>query len=171
MAPCVERGSWHYARPVKRECRSPGPVLDRRHGALGAVCTPGCNHSYTRAFMRSSSRVLSLGVLSAAAAALSFAGPASAAEPRLLPAKQSRVSLSEATERFCATRYVSGTGIAHRSYTAPADGFVTARLGGDAQSEWDLGVLDAKTRRALNGSAAFGALEVATATVRKGQAV
>ena len=121
--------------------------------------------------MRSSSRVLSLAILTAAASALSFAGSATAAEPRLLPAEHSRVSLAQATDRFCATRFVSGAGIAHQTYTAPADGFVTARLAGDSLSEWDLGVLDASSRRALNGSAAFGALELATATVRKGQAV
>src|SRR5215210_8073734 len=103
--------------------------------------------------MRSPSRVLLLAAVAAATSALAPTGPALA-------------QLSS-----CATRAQTGAVIARRAITAPADGFVTARLAGPATTDWDLGIVDRATGHVLNGSAGPGSTEIATAAVRAGQAL
>ena len=53
-------------------------------------------------------------------------------------------------------------------YTAKATGLVRARLTGRG-GDWDVGVFDAKSKRSVAGSAAFGSNELAEGFVRKGQ--
>ena len=80
------------------------------------------------------------------------------------------MSVAGAKRVACATRSLTGgRGLAAQRVTAPADGFVTARLAGPASSDWDLAVVDSKTGNVLNGSAELGSTEIATTAVRKGQ--
>ena len=91
---------------------------------------------------------------------------------RLLPAARFDVALAAISAQDCATRAAAaGPGVAHRRLAAPAGGVLAARLRGPAGSDWDLALVDARTGRALNGSAATGAREVAAARVRRGQRI
>jgi hypothetical protein len=110
--------------------------------------------------------------LASVTAVVMFATAASAlaAPARGLKSNQSTLSSAATTARFCATRSVTGQGIATRRYVAPADGYLTARLsGGSERSDWDLAIVDAKTGKALDGSAGLASYEVATTAVLKGQ--
>ncbi|MBA2792837.1 MAG: zinc carboxypeptidase [Thermoleophilaceae bacterium] len=92
------------------------------------------------------------------------AGPASAGE--LL---STTVSAPDAAKRSCILRELKGgRGVATRSVTAPAAGSVTARLKASS-GDWDLAVFDKETGRRVNGSAFFGADEVANGLVAAGQ--
>ena len=96
-----------------------------------------------------------------------FAAPVSRTKPKTFT-----LSSGSTTARFCATRSVTGAGTDRQRYVAPADGFLTARLsGGSDSSDWDLAVVDAKSGKALDGSAGTTSYEIATAAVRKGQAL
>ncbi|MBA2631046.1 MAG: peptidase M14 [Thermoleophilaceae bacterium] len=90
------------------------------------------------------------------------AGPASAAP------KQATVNAAKASKAGCHTRYV---GKSKRSAIvrarAGAMGLVRARL--RSRGDWDLAVFDAKTKRYVAGSAAFGGRELAEGFVNKGQ--
>ncbi|HET8948906.1 MAG TPA: hypothetical protein VFN44_00300, partial [Solirubrobacteraceae bacterium] len=97
----------------------------------------------------------------ALAAGLTFLGGASAQATE-------RVTASKAVARSCHDRYLGATkGTDVSRTTAPSTGLVRARLTG--RGDWDVAVFDAKTRRNVAGSAAFGARELAEGFVRKGQ--
>jgi hypothetical protein len=115
--------------------------------------------------MRLRSRVLSLSVLAVAASLV----PASTAASRVLPAKAYTAAASVEQRQFCATRSVTGQGVDRRSITAPVNGVLGVRTNGPASADWDLGIIDAATGKALSGSAQPTADEYATALVRKGQ--
>ena len=120
--------------------------------------------------MRLSPRVVTLGAVVAVTSMT--ASSALAAAPRLLPAKQERVTI--APGQAPGVRHALGErapAVARRAVTAPVDGFVTARLAGPARSDWDLAVVDKATGQVLNGSAQLGSTEIATTAVRKGQAL
>ena len=123
--------------------------------------------------MSSSSRRLTFSAIAAAAAVtvLTAVVPSlAAAAPGTTKARKFTLASSDTTSRFCATRSVTGAGTDRQRYVAPADGFLTARLSGGADSsDWDLAIVDAKTGKALDGSAGTGSFEVATAAVLKGQ--
>jgi hypothetical protein len=117
--------------------------------------------------MRLTSRAVTLGVLLLVASLTTSS--AHAASPVLLSAKQERVSIATAKRQACATRSLTGATVGRKGVTAPADGFVTARLAGPASSDWDLAIVDKATGDVLNGSAELGSTELATTAVRKGQ--
>jgi hypothetical protein len=104
------------------------------------------------------SRVLAL----AALASLSAAGVAEADE-------RATVKAARAADRTChaGLARTGAPGVDVRRYTAEADGLVRARLSGSG--DWDLGVFDARTGRAVAGSAALRANELAEGFVRRGQ--
>ena len=56
-----------------------------------------------------------------------------------------------------------------RAVRVPTDGYVTVKTFGPDSSDWDVGIVDRKTRRTLNGAAGLGSTEVASTQVRKGQ--
>src|SRR5215210_6394411 len=85
--------------------------------------------------MRSPSRVLLLAAVAAATSALA-------------PTDRAHAQPSS-----CATRAQIGAAIARRAITAPADGFVTARLAGPATTDWDLGIVDRATAAVRAGQA------------------
>ena len=117
--------------------------------------------------MRLTSRALTVGVLLLVASLTTSS--ALAASPVLLPAKQEQVSIASAKRQACATRSLAGATVGRKGVTAPADGFVTARLSGAASSDWDLAVVDKATGNVLNGSAGLGSNEIASTAVRNGQ--
>jgi hypothetical protein len=123
--------------------------------------------------MSSSSRRLTSSTIAAAAVAIfltALAAPLAVAAPGATKTQRFALSAADTTSRFCATRSVTGAGIDRQRYVVPADGFLTARLsGGSDSSDWDLAVVDAKRRKALNGSAGTSSYEVATTAVQKGQ--
>ena len=98
---------------------------------------------------------------------VALAAPGSAAADDLL---SERLSVSDAVDRTCTERSLSGaSGTDQRSVTAPATGWIVARLEGDGPGDWDLGVFDADSGRAVAGSASFGTKEVAQGFVTQGQ--
>ena len=98
-----------------------------------------------------------------------LAGAALLAVPASAPAAVSRtLSAGDATARACHTKLASGArGTDSFRVTAPVSGLVRARARG--AGDWDLGVFDARTRRSVAGSAAFGSNELADGYVTKGQ--
>ena len=81
------------------------------------------------------------------------------------------VSAATAKTRACHEHLASGAaGVDAVRTTAGATGLLRARLTGRG-GDWDVGVFDARTRRSVAGSAAFGANELAEGFVRKGQAL
>lgn len=117
--------------------------------------------------MRLTSRAVTLGVLLLVASLTTSS--ALAASTVLLPAKQERVSIATAKRQACATRSLTGATVGRTAVTAPADGFVTAKLSGPASSDWDLAVVDKATGKVLNGSAALGSNEIASTAVKQGE--
>jgi hypothetical protein len=101
-----------------------------------------------------------------AAAALCAAGTLTMAASAA--AETRTVSAAKAVDRTCHDRYVgerAGTDVLRT--TSKADGLVQARLSG--RGDWDVGVFDARSKRYVAGSSAFGANELAEGFVRKGQ--
>ena len=116
--------------------------------------------------MRVTFRGLSLGAFAALAAT---APAASAAAPKPLPAKTYTASVSTVERQFCATRSVTGRGMDRRSITSPVNGVLGVRTNGAASADWDIGIIDRKSGKALSGSAQSAADEYATTFVRRGQ--
>src|SRR5439155_7650583 len=96
----------------------------------------------------------------ATAVALAIAAaliPSSAfAAPAVLPPLERTLT---AANHACATT----------SYRAPMAGFVSVRDDGTTRGDWDLALLDARSKRALATSKAFGSREVAQSFVSAGQ--
>ncbi|HEX2233848.1 MAG TPA: M14 family zinc carboxypeptidase [Thermoleophilaceae bacterium] len=100
----------------------------------------------------------------AGVAVLALAAPASAAE--LLSA---RMASTGSVFRVCSDEpLASGAGVARRAVTAPAMGWVTARLDG-GRGDWDVSIFDAASGYLVAGSAGFRADEVASGIVTAGQ--
>jgi hypothetical protein len=99
-------------------------------------------------------RPASLGALTVLAA---LAGPSPAQAAELL---DQRLSTPAAAKRVCHDRLATGAGVVQRRVTLPAASLVRARLNG-GRGDWDLGLFDATTRRAIGGSAGFGTAELA----------
>src|SRR3954463_8002187 len=98
-------------------------------------------------------RLVTAGALALAAALL----PSTAvAPPPALPAVKRPLS---APSHGCATT----------SYRAPMAGFVSVRDDGTTRGDWDLALLDARSKRALATSKAFGSRELAQSFVTAGQ--
>jgi hypothetical protein len=116
--------------------------------------------------MRVNFRGLTLGAFAALATAVPAA---SAAGAQPLPAKGYKAAVATAERQFCATRSVTGRGIDRRSIVSPVDGVLGVRTNGAASADWDLGIIDRASGKALSGSAQSAADEYATALVRKGQ--
>ena len=116
--------------------------------------------------MRVNFRGLTLGAFAVLATAVPAA---SAAGAQPLPAKAYKASVSVEKRQFCATRSVTGQGVDRRTIVAPVNGVLGVRTNGAASADWDLGIIDAATGKALSGSAQTAADEYATALVRKGQ--
>jgi len=100
-----------------------------------------------------------------AALTLSLLAPASAAAGEIL---STDVSVADAVKRSCIDAPLSGgQGYAARTATAPASGWVSARL--NARSgDWDVAIFNTVTRQRVAGSAAFGASEIAEGFVARG---
>jgi PKD repeat protein len=80
------------------------------------------------------------------------------------------VNVSDPVFRDCTTALPAGTsGTAHRTWSAPDRGLLSARLRGPADGDWDVAILSGT--RVIAASAAGGATELATAFVEAGDAV
>ena len=91
--------------------------------------------------------------------------------PKIFPSATTTVLARAAQNRSCIQRLRTGASVARLTYTAPADGQLTAHLQGRGfRDDWDLAVFDARGRR-LQGSGAFFSNEVVKAPMRKGQSV
>src|SRR6478672_7006084 len=78
------------------------------------------------------------------------------AAPTALPAVKRTLS---ASSRSCATT----------SYRAPMSGFVTVRDDGTTRGDWDLSLVDRRTKAVLASSKSFGSHEVAQSFAGAGQ--
>src|SRR5688572_25881357 len=82
------------------------------------------------------------------------------------------VRSNAAVPRDCVSRPLAAArGVATRSVTAPATGWVTARLAGSAPGDWDLAIFERSTGRRIAGSASFGSNEVAAGLAAAGDAL
>ena len=106
-----------------------------------------------------------------ALALAAFPTPAGAATttPRILPTIERTVSVAAAERRDCRTLAFDARGVTTRSWKAPDEGYVAARLHGPASSDWDIALFDATTKRKLDASLAFGSNELVTTQVLRGQ--
>jgi murein tripeptide amidase MpaA len=114
-------------------------------------------------------RLLGLAVLGCAVAAPS--APAATTTPRVLPPVHDVVTAAAAKRQMCSARTRSGRSVDLVAYHAPDDGLLRARLSGSNRSDWDLALFDAATNRKLDGSSAFRSNELASAILKRGQAV
>src|SRR4051812_44861169 len=107
----------------------------------------------------------------ASAILISAAVPASSlAAPAALPAVKRTAVAKQTAQRDCQARTARGRrGVATTTYRAPMAGFVTVRSAASDKSDWDLSLFDARSGRALGGSAGFGSHEVAQSWVSAGQ--
>jgi murein tripeptide amidase MpaA len=105
----------------------------------------------------------------AALAVLAAPAPAATTTPRVLPSVERTVAIDDAQRRDCRTEASGARGVATRSWTAPDDGFVAARLHGSDDSDWDLALFDTATGRKLDASLAFRSNELVTTQVVRGQ--
>ena len=105
--------------------------------------------------------ILALSLLVAAA-------PAATTTPRVLPTIERTVKVTDTQRRDCRTPAAGAAGVATRSWTAPDDGVVAARLHGPRSSDWDLALFDAAGRK-VDASLAFGSNELVTTRVARGQ--
>ena len=78
------------------------------------------------------------------------------------------VSAPHNEDRSCTSRLLGGAAQPAATLTAPAGGWVTARLEGDGPGDWDLAIFDTGTGRVVAGSAAFGSVELADGVVATG---
>jgi zinc carboxypeptidase len=99
----------------------------------------------------------------ALALVLVSAAPASASELLL----RDRSIVAKAASSTCSERSQGGAGTARTSLTAPANGYLTARLGASS-GDWDLAVFRGSGGEAVAASAYRGATEVASGFVRRG---
>jgi hypothetical protein len=100
------------------------------------------------------------------------ASSAHAAGITQLPTSTAKLTIPSAAAGSCLAHRSAGTrGTSLRSYTARADGAVRIRLAGGPRDDWDLTLFDTASGRRLTASQAWGANEVVSATVRKGQAL
>ena len=92
--------------------------------------------------------------------------------PGAQPPVRRTLASRTAVERTCHTALRRHSrGVAVSSWTAPASGFLDVRSFGGKRSDWDLALFDARTRRALASSEAFGSHEVAQTWVSGGRTV
>src|SRR5215212_9524555 len=106
----------------------------------------------------------------ASAILISAAVPAAAAAaPAALPPVKRTLTASKTTAAICHSRTGKSRGVARMSYRAPMSGFVTVRGNGATGGNWDLAVLDARSKRAMTASEGFGSGEVAQTWVGAGQ--
>jgi PKD repeat protein len=86
------------------------------------------------------------------------------------PASGETLRVSDPVFRDCTSALPAGTsGTAHRTWSAPERGLLSARLRGPADGDWDVAVLSGT--RVIAASAAGGATELATAFVERGDTV
>src|SRR4051794_27331701 len=100
-----------------------------------------------------------------------IAVPAADASTGVLPAVGRTLTASATTQRDCAAHATTGRGVARTTYRAPMAGFVSVRSAGSDRSDWDVALFDARSKRALAGSAGFGSHELAQTFVSSGQRV
>ena len=91
------------------------------------------------------------------------AAPASASELLL----RDRVTVASTANSTCSERSHGGAGTARTTLTAPASGYLTARLAASS-GDWDLAVFRSAGGEAVAASAYRGATEVASGFVRRG---
>jgi hypothetical protein len=78
------------------------------------------------------------------------------------------VSAPRSEDRSCTSKLLGGAAQPAKTLTAPAVGWLTARLEGDGPGDWDLAVFESNTGRLVGGSTSFGAVEVAQGIVGTG---
>ena len=71
------------------------------------------------------------------------------------------VSAASAVDKSCTSGARSGTGVATKSFSMPAAGWVTAKLSASG-GDWDLAIFDKADGRVVAGSASSGASEIAS---------
>ena len=95
---------------------------------------------------------------------------ASSSVPGAAPPTARTLVANAAVPRTCHASLRQGTrGVSVSSWTAPASGFLDVRSSGGDRSDWDLVLFDARNRRTLAASEAFGSHEVAQTWVSAGQ--
>jgi hypothetical protein len=95
------------------------------------------------------------------------AAPALGAASRVVRTQSVDVAIADTKRQDCVTREATGKGVARRVLTAPADGFVSARLDGPRDADWDLALIAGG--KVLNGGAGLSADELADSRIRRGR--
>lgn len=104
-------------------------------------------------------------------AAAAEAPLSAAVTPQIFPSVTTTLVAAGTTDSTCIRRLRTGTGIARTTFTAPADGQLTAQLRGTGfRNDWDLAAFGVDGRR-LEGSASFFANEVVKPRLRAGERV
>ena len=80
------------------------------------------------------------------------------------------LTASTAHDRDCTTRLLGTKAQPTAKLTAPAGGWLTARLEGDGPGDWDLAIFEPETGRLVAGSAQYGSVETAQGIVGTGTA-
>jgi hypothetical protein len=104
-------------------------------------------------------------VLTLLVAATTLLAPAAAQARDLL---STTLTAPRNEDRDCTTRLLHGAAQPGTSLTAPAGGWLTARLEGDGPGDWDLAIFEPETGRMVAGSASFGDVETAQGIVGTG---
>jgi hypothetical protein len=126
--------------------------------------------SNTRAFGPVVALALALLALPAAAGA-SDAPTLPTLTPQIFPSVTTTLVAGDVAHGDCLHRLRTGAGIARTTFTAPADGQLTAQLRGTGfRNDWDLAAFAADGRR-LEGSGSFFANEVVKPRLRRGERV
>jgi hypothetical protein len=100
-----------------------------------------------------------------------LAVPLTASAARPLAYKTSTVTVPDTIARTCASKLTTKGAAVRRSFRAPSEGFVQAKLRGARSTDLDIGIFKARTGELIAGSANLGSNEDATGFVAKGMRV
>jgi hypothetical protein len=101
-------------------------------------------------------------------AVLALASAPQAAQARTRALVDTTVTAPRNEDRDCTTRLLHGAAQPTTTLTAPAGGWITARLEGSGPGDWDLAIFEPETGRLVAGSAEFGDVETAQGIVGTG---
>jgi len=110
-------------------------------------------------------------LLASTLAVLAAPGLAAAAETAIPARTLSLTAPASKARTDCGRTRHSGSGVATTTFRAPVTGFYSYRLKGGETRDWDLTVFNPGAKRALSGSSAFGADEVAQAITYAGSTI
>src|SRR3954471_7851392 len=113
-------------------------------------------------------RSVILGTVTALAAVAAPAAAVAAKPLTSLPAKSATVRVASVERQSCVVRSLTGRGVARLNVKAPVRGTISVRTWGARSADWDMAIVDRRTKRVLTGSAELASNEYAATFVAKG---